>query len=94
MRKSTEDKTANSEPVVVYEFQKNALEVVRMFLSEYKGKSYINIRVYYKNPPSEEYFPTKKGLTVSLDLFPELQKGIKLLGKAIENNKKTKEVIS
>jgi len=73
---SQDDKT-------VYSFEKNALEEVRASLSTFRGKQYLDLRVYYKADDGE-YKPTKKGLTLSPDLLGELEEAIKRLKEAIK----------
>ena len=70
-----------SEPI--YRFEKNSFEEVRISLTEFKGKELIDIRVYFKPDGEEEMKPTKKGITISLDKFPELKKGLLALEKEL-----------
>lgn len=70
------------EAQVIHSFPKNPLEEVRASLTVYKGKQYVDLRIYYKGDDGE-FHPSKKGLTVSLDLFPELQQAVEKLGEAI-----------
>jgi hypothetical protein len=69
---------------LIHAFPKNPLEEIRVSLTEFKKKPYIDFRVYYKGDDGE-YHPSKKGLTLSLDLFPDLleavEKAKKLLGE-------------
>ena len=51
--------------------EKNADEEIRVSLREYKGHPFIDVRVYWK-PPEGEPGPTKKGVTLNPELFPEL----------------------
>lgn len=44
-------------------------------MTEFKKKPYIDLRVYYKGDDGE-YHPSKKGLTLSLDLLPDLVEAI------------------
>ncbi|MFP5212537.1 MAG: transcriptional coactivator p15/PC4 family protein, partial [Acidobacteriota bacterium] len=66
------------EPQVVHSFPKNPLEEVRVSLTVYKGKQYVDLRIYYKGEDGE-FHPSKKGLTVALDLFDELEEAIRKL---------------
>ena len=75
---------------LVTKFEKNATEEVRVSLTEYKGHELIYIRVYYA-PPGREAIPTKKGLTMSVDLYPDLMDAVVKLGKALENNGKKED---
>jgi len=59
--------------VTISEFQKSATEKVVAKLREYRGRRYADIRIYYLANISENtYAPTKKGLTISPDLLPDL----------------------
>lgn len=71
------------EAVLVHSFPKNPLEEVRASLTVFKGKRYVDLRIYYKGD-DEEYRPSKKGLTVALELFPELEEAVRRLKDAIE----------
>ena len=65
----------------VHEFAKNSREVVRASLSRYKGNQYADIRVFYEAEDGS-HKPSKKGVTVSLDLLDELETAVKKLKKA------------
>ncbi len=67
---------------LVYTFPKNPLEEVRASLTIYRGKQYVDLRIYYKGDDGE-FHPSKKGLTVSLDLFPELEEAMRKLRDVI-----------
>ena len=72
----------SKEPQLVHTFPKNPLEEIRASVTVYKGKQYVDLRVYYKGDDGE-YHPSKKGLTVSLDLFPELEEAMRKLREVI-----------
>jgi hypothetical protein len=69
---------------VIARFEKNSFEEVRISLTQFKGKDLIDIRVYYQPEGEEEMRPTKKGITISPEKFPELKKGFFALEKALE----------
>lgn len=69
---------------VVASFEKNSMEEVRISLTTYKGKNLIDLRVYYQPEDGEEMRPTKKGITISPEKFPELKKAIEALEKALQ----------
>jgi hypothetical protein len=60
---------------IIHAFPKNPLEEIRVSLTVFKKKQYIDLRVYYKGDDGE-YHPSKKGLTLSLDLLPDLVEGV------------------
>lgn len=65
------------EQQITYEFKKNDHELVRAGFSNYKGKVYAFIRIFYNNSPdidNPEWLPSKKGITISVNLLPELFK--------------------
>jgi hypothetical protein len=66
------------EAQIVHSFPKNPLEEVRISISVYKGKQYIDLRIYYKGDDGE-FHPSKKGLTISPDLLPDLVEAVEKL---------------
>ena len=60
---------------LIHAFPKNPLEEIRVSLTVFKKKQYIDLRVYYKGDEGE-YHPSKKGITISLVLFPDLVEAI------------------
>ena len=73
---------------VIARFEKNSFEEVRISLTEFKGKELIDIRVYYQPEGEEEMRPTKKGITISPEKFPDLQKGLVTLEKVLSEKGK------
>jgi len=73
----------SKDPQIIHSFPKNPLEEVRASLTTFKGKQYVDLRIYYKGDDGE-YHPSKKGLTLSLDLFGELEEAVGKLRDAIE----------
>ncbi len=67
---------------VVYTFPKNPLEEVRASITVFKGKQYVDLRIYYKGDDGE-FYPSKKGLTLSLDLFSELEVAVQKLSEVV-----------
>lgn len=48
-------------------------EVIRVEVSEFKGKNLLNLRVWYTDEAGE-LKPTKKGITISPELYEEVKK--------------------
>ena len=61
---------------ILYEFSRNQDETVYFSLREYKDRKYIDLRIFFQPKEEEEMRPTKKGITLALELFPELKKGV------------------
>lgn len=55
--------------------EKNAKEQVRIELTEFKGYDLVGVRVYAQTESG--YTPTKKGITVSVKILPELVEALK-----------------
>lgn len=69
------------ETQVIYKFQRNAEEEIRISLREYKDRYYIDLRLWFEPRSGGEYLPTKKGLTVALDHASALKKGFEIAEK-------------
>ena len=62
--------------MVIGEIERGETEVLRVSTEEYKGRKYIDVRIYFENDEGE-WKPTKKGITIQperLDAFMELIK--------------------
>ena len=57
---------------VVAEMEKGVTEKIVFSVSEFKDKTYADVRVYYEDGEGE-WKPTKKGVTVPLDRFSEFK---------------------
>jgi hypothetical protein len=71
---------------ILAQFEKNATEVVRVSLREYRGRQLIDVRVYYSDDEGE-YRPTKKGVSLTVEGYPEFKKAIAVLEKALLDRK-------
>jgi len=68
-------------------FQKNAREVVKATLGEYKGRKIVDIRAYYQDTDNN-LKPTKKGLTISQEKIEDLANLVQKVVKVIKDSKK------
>lgn len=73
-----------SEPKVLYCFPKSRFEQVRAYVSEYKKRDYISLRVFYEADDGE-LRPTPKGITISVDLIDELVQAVEALRAAVDD---------
>jgi hypothetical protein len=60
---------------VLHEFKRNAEETVRVSLSTFKGRTYVDIRIFYEDAKGE-LAPTKKGVTITPELWDEFRTGV------------------
>ena len=78
--------------MLIYDFNKNSQEKIRIEISELKGRDLINIRIWYQaqdyNTGEIIYKPTQKGVTLNVSQFEELKTGIEKLGNYIEDQQK------
>ena len=70
---------------IIGEMEKGWNEKLIFSVTEYKEKSYANIRIYYEDDEGE-WKPTKKGVTVSLDTFNEFKENIEKLESYLKDN--------
>ncbi len=66
---------------LISNFQKNSQEEFRFSITNFKGREYADIRIFYEK--DGDYFPSKKGITVSLDTWNDFRKGIEQLNVAL-----------
>ena len=66
----------------VHSFPKNPTEEIRASLSSYKGKQYLDLRVYYLGDDGD-YHPSKKGITIPPDLLGDLEEAVRKLRDAV-----------
>jgi len=64
-------------------FEKNAVEEVRVKLVEWKCQDYIDIRVWF-NSNGKSVMPTKKGITLNVELVPKLIDALKKAALALK----------
>ena len=76
------------EDKILYEFNRNSDETIYFTLHEYKQRKYLDLRVFFKPKDGDEMRPTRKGLTLPIELVGELKKGIDSCQKDIAASKK------
>ena len=74
-----------AEPVVCYEFKKNAREVVRAGCQEFASLPVLDLRSFM--PKAEgSLAPTARGLTLQRSQLPELEAAVVALRKAVDRS--------
>jgi hypothetical protein len=86
-KKSTMEKISKSgaqgnhpEPIIIL---KNSTERLQFSLEEYEGHRYADLRVHYRND-SDEFVPTRKGITVSPARWPAFREAVEALERQME----------
>jgi hypothetical protein len=67
--------TAPSLPIIASKFSKNSREEVQVALSDYHGKTIVNVRVWFRGDDNEMR-PGKSGLAMSVKHLPALAKAL------------------
>ena len=62
--------------ILIDSIENGSGRVVRVQLQEFKGKSYVDIRTWLENVKGE-WIATPKGLTLSIELLPQLIAALK-----------------
>ncbi len=63
-----------NEPKILATIPRSATEQLQIAINSYKGKSYLDLRIFYTTDDGINWNPTKKGVTVapeSLELLKE-----------------------
>ncbi len=68
---------------VLHEFKRNQEETMRISLSSFKGRTYIDIRLFYEDP-NGELLPTKKGVTITPELWDQFRSGVANAEEALQ----------
>lgn len=69
---------------VLLKYPKSELEEVQVAVREYKGKKYMDFRVYFRKDEHQiEYFPTKKGFTLPVEKGEELIRVLATMNRGI-----------
>jgi hypothetical protein len=75
--------------VIIKDIKKNNNEIIRIEVSEFKGRDLINIRIWYQSIDTGSgdlvYKPTPKGVTLNISEFEELKDGVDKLGNYIQD---------
>jgi hypothetical protein len=75
--------------IIIKDIQRNSNEIIRIEVSEFKGRELINVRIWYQAIDSASgdvvYKPTQKGVTLNINEFAELKDGIDKLDNYIKD---------
>ena len=68
---------------ILHEFKRNSEETLRISLSTFKGRTYVDIRLFYQDA-NGELAPTKKGVTITPELWDEFRTGVANAEEALQ----------
>lgn len=66
------DTAAGRPALVIAEWDRNAREIVRVALDQYKGRHTIDVRVWYCDDSGGALKPGRSGITLALKHLPDL----------------------
>lgn len=64
------------EPKILTTIPRSATEQLQISINEYKGKSYLDMRIFYTTDDGINWLPTKKGVTCSPEHIEVLKDAI------------------
>ena len=65
-----------NEPKILATIPRSATEQLQIAINSYKGKSYLDLRIFYTTDDGINWNPTKKGVTVAPENLELLQDAI------------------
>ena len=60
---------------IIKDVDKGKGEIIRIEITEYKGKNFLNLRVWYTDKDGE-YKPTQKGIAIPPELYEEVKEAM------------------
>ena len=67
-------------------FQKNKFQEIRIGIREFKGNDIVDIRTWTMTQGANEMVPTAKGVTINVQLLPQLKKALEDVEKILKEN--------
>ncbi|HSA06416.1 MAG TPA: transcriptional coactivator p15/PC4 family protein [Candidatus Gastranaerophilales bacterium] len=64
---------------------RSATEQVQVQINEFKGKKYLDLRIYYTTDSGNTWNPTKKGVAIYPENLPALKDALEIAKKELEN---------
>lgn len=74
-----------AESKILATIPRSATEEIHVQINEYKGKKYLDLRVYYTTDDGINWNPTKKGITIPPDKLSEFREAIEIAEKEFES---------
>ena len=65
-----------AEPKLIATIPRSATEQLQISINEYKGKSYLNMRIFFTTDGGQTWIPTKKGVTFTPDQIDILRDAV------------------
>lgn len=75
-----------SEKKLLMTIPRSATEEIQVQLSEYKGKKFLDLRIFYTTDAGNTWNPTKKGVAVYPESLDQLKEAIEIAQKELSEN--------
>lgn len=72
---------------LIADIEKNSREIIRVEVTEFKGRELINLRIWYSDFDGS-YKPTQKGVAIDINHYDKLKEAVLKIGEYIEDSKK------
>jgi len=69
-----EQQESEDRPIAVLD--RGPTQQIQIRLNEFKGKRYLDLRTYYLDENEEIYKPTRKGISIPVELFADLKEAL------------------
>ncbi len=73
-----------SEKKLLATIPRTATEEIQVQLSEYKGKKFLDLRIFYTTDGGNSWNPTKKGVAVYPENLDQLKEAIEIAQRELE----------
>lgn len=71
---------------IIADIDRNEKEIIRIEVSEFKGKELINLRIWYYHQEGE-YRPTQKGVALDISKYEQLKEAVDKIGEYLKEKK-------
>ncbi|HNR88249.1 MAG TPA: transcriptional coactivator p15/PC4 family protein [Spirochaetota bacterium] len=74
--------------VIIKDIRRNDREIIRIEVSEFKGRDLINLRIWYQAVDERGnvvYKPTQKGVALDVSNYAELLDGVERIGNYLKD---------
>lgn len=65
--------TSTPDEQLIAVLSRSPTQQIQVRLNEFKGKRYLDLRTFYFDEDEEVYKPTRKGVSIPVELFEELK---------------------
>lgn len=66
----------DQESQLIHAFSRNPNEKIHLAVRKYKGKFYVDLRLWFQTKDDPTFRPTKKGVSFHMGHLPELSRGV------------------